>query len=114
MASAQTTHLSIFQLVSNPTQVDSKLVSVAGVLGTDHDNNYVLYTDAGSQANEVVINSVLLWLGPGEFEHLGKLVGKYVLVIGRFESQAPRGLHSGVLLDVSMIRDYPLMKALGD
>jgi hypothetical protein len=113
-AGGQVEHISIYKLISNPSQFHGEVVSTAGVLGMSQDGDYLLFTDEASYENEVSINSVLLAVSPVEAQELGLKgeLGKYVLIIGNYNQKSPRLLHSGVIKPKMKIKTYPLIKAL--
>jgi len=63
-------HISIYKLISNPSQFHGEVVSTAGVLGVSQDGDYLLFTDEASYENEVLINSVLLAVNPAKAQEL--------------------------------------------
>ena len=100
-------HISLIKLFSNAEKYEGKPVSVAGVLGRGRgDDNYVLYFDLGSQENAVRINSLIIVSDEETRKGLSEMCGKYVLVFGNFNGDAPRGLESGMLVDVKRIGLY--------
>ena len=112
-AGGQVEHISIYNLISNPSQFHDRVISTAGVLGKDQDGNYLLFTDAASYENEVLINSVLLAVNSTKAQELGfkGALGKYVLIIGNYNQKSPRLLHSGVIHPKKKVKTYPLIKA---
>ncbi len=106
-------HISIYKLISNPSQFHGEVVSTAGVLGMSQDGDYLLFTDEASYENEVLINSVLLAVNPSEAQELSfkEGLGKFVLIIGIYNQKSPRLLHSGVIQPKMKIKTYPLIKA---
>jgi hypothetical protein len=103
--------ISVVRLIGAGEKYQEKQVVVSGFLAVDANGSLDIFLDEASAKAGVTVNSVVLDLGRGNDKYNG-LIGKYVQVDGTFVYYPRDVNYAGVLRDIGVVNDYPLVKQL--
>lgn len=96
--------VSLVQLLANPEQFDSKLISVTGFLGLDPPDGTLLYLHKEDHDHGILSNAVSITLSDEAWKERERLDRNYIRVVGVFRSQARSGSQVGSITELRYFR----------